>query len=68
MEFPKRYNEMMPVSVLVIYKVKINDVEYGPFQQLTCNTANIMWREEPLSYVVRKIRNGVKIQVCELHF
>ena len=68
MEFPKRYNEMMPVSVLVIYKVKINDDEHGPFQQMTCNTANIMWREEPLSYIERKIRNCVEINVCELHF
>ena len=68
MEFPKRYNEMMPVSVLVIYKVKINDDEHGPFQQMTCNTANIMWREEPLSYIERNIRNCVEINVCELHF
>ena len=59
---------MMPVSVLVIYKVKINDDEHGPFQQMTCNTANIMWREEPLSYVERNIRNGVEIKVCEVYF
>ena len=51
---------MIPVFVLVD--------EMRPFQQLTRNTANIMWREEPLSELERNNENGVTVQVCVVFF
>ena len=61
--FPERHIDVIPVLVLVIYNVTINGVEYGPFQQLTRQTGNIIWHEEPLSVEERNNENGVKIEV-----
>ena len=66
--FPERHDEVVTMLVLVIYNVTINGVEYGPFQQFTCETGNIIWREEQLSEEEITNKNGVTIQVCILEF
>jgi hypothetical protein len=66
--FPERHDEVVPVFVLVIYNVTINGVEYGPFQQLTVETGNIIWREEPLSVEERNNKNSVRIEVRVIEF
>ena len=69
MTFLECNDEVVPVFVLVIYTVTINDVEYGPFQQFTNDNSNIVWRKQQLSEEEMANRNGVRIQVCifELH-
>ena len=66
--FPILLDEVIPVFVLVTYNVTINGVEYGPFQQFTRDTSNIMWREEPLSDEERNHENGVTVQVRVMEF
>ena len=66
--FPILLDEVIPVFVLVTYNVTINGVEYGPFQQFTRDTSNIMWREEPLSDEERNNENGVTVQVRVMEF
>ena len=67
--FLERYDGVVPVFVLVIYNGTINGVEYGPYQELTCQTGYVIWRDEPLSEEERNNENGVRIEVrvIELH-
>jgi hypothetical protein len=60
---------VVPVVVLVIYSVTINDVEYGPFQQFTNDDSNTVWRKHELTEEEMADGNGVKIEVriFELH-
>ena len=66
--FPERHDEVIPIFVLIVYNVTINGVEYGPFQQLTRDTATIMWRDKPLSEEERNNKTDVKIQVRVIEF
>ena len=66
--FPQAYNEALCVFVMVVYNVKINGVEYGPFQQFSRDTKDITWREEPLSEEERNQENGVIVEVRVIEF
>ena len=61
-------DEVVPVFVVVIYTVTINDVEYGPFQQFTNDDSSIVWRKHQLTEEEMADGNGVKIQVCIFEF
>ena len=66
--FPQAYDEALAVFVMVVYKVTINGVEYGPFQQFSRDTEDITWREEPLSEEEWNQENGVIIEVRVIEF
>ena len=66
--FPQAYNEALSVFVMVVYNVKINGVEYGPFQQFSRDTEDIKWREQPLSEEERNHENGVIVEVRVIEF